>query len=123
MDCAGSFGQLRTRGPHGTSVPTTCLGSAAGLSMFLPFSTHTSIVGSSLLIVVARPPELESCDIKSDLAVFSGVELHPWERQEAHAGEYSVQAGIKIGLTQLKGGLSLIGDCHFSVQLQESFNT
>ncbi|KAI1242122.1 hypothetical protein IHE44_0005639 [Lamprotornis superbus] len=42
---------------------------------------------SSLLIVVARPPELESCDIKSDLAVFSGVELHPWERQGAQAAQ------------------------------------
>jgi len=39
-------------------------------------STYISLVGSSLLIVVACPPELESCDIKSDLAVFSGVELH-----------------------------------------------
>lgn len=76
-----------------------------------------------MLIVVARPPELESCDIKSDLAVFSGIELHPCERQEAHAGEYRVQAGIKIGLAQLRGGLSLIGDCSFSVLLQKSFNT
>lgn len=43
-----------------------------------------------MLIVVACPPELESCDIKSDLAVLGGVELHPWERKEAHAGEYHV---------------------------------
>lgn len=44
-------------------------------STFLLFA-YISIVGSSLLIVVACPPELKSCDTKSDFAVFSGVELH-----------------------------------------------